>query len=652
MAGCSSDIEKPFSHHNKVFIVFQRFNAKKPLVIPYLGTDIPQDITKTSVIKQIRGILARKYPDIFTKTVLQQITFQNAKLKPGVSIAVQAKYQNNTKKIYVREESNPHSFKNIYDALGTCTTQQPLVVSYLGEHPNTNQQNVIDALRETLTKRAPEVLTATVVDNIYFDDIELKPNTAVEVQAKYQNNTKQIYVQEASNPHVYKPIYDALGTCTAQQPLVVSYLGEHPNTNQQNVIDALRETLTKRAPEVLTATVVDNIYFDDIELKPNTAVAVGATYQKITKQIYVQEASNQVFSVLKQFSQATSSLNINYLGPAHETLSAKTTIVTQAVKQALKKVNPIFTDQCLSNISLGNTKIMPGKPVKVTVVYHLNHYDDQMDIYIKEHLSSLKETAYDIANKIQLGVHLKKFCSQKMMNNPAVAENIRQVIVGQKILSASEAQYVQPQHKMIINNHKYRLRVIKDGKTVYSPLNPFFVHQNSKIIHWESSDYTLHFIAYFTPSDYILLRKILGLQSKHYFLGAFLQMLNDAQFDWERQDWAKYCIPTKKEMYNLPGYRHIFQWDNRLDQYMGHFGSWDEGFIRTADRMIRINKCTAGHCYWICEHASILRDWLKKWLKNHDEHHNNGVMMNLKWEFDSVGFDTKYTFDYGDSALW
>ena len=322
-----------------------------------------------------------------------------------------------------------------------------------------------------------------------------------------------------------------MGTCTVQQPLVVSYLGEHPSTSSQNVIDALKETLTKRAPEVLTATVVDNIDFDDIELKPNTAVTVGATYQKITKQIYVQEASNQVFSVLKQFSQATNPLNINYLGSAHETLSAKTTVVTQAVKQVLKKIDPVFTDQCLSNISLGNTKIMPGKPVKVTVFYHLNHYDDQMDIYIKEHLSSLKETAYDIANKIQLGVHLKKFCSQKMMDNPAVAENIRQVIVGQKILSASEAQYVQPQHKMIINNHKYRLRVIKDGKTVYSPLNPFFVHLNSKIIHWESSDYTLHFIAYFTPSDYILLRKILSLQSKHYFLGAFLQMLNNAQFD-------------------------------------------------------------------------------------------------------------------------
>ena len=207
----------------------------------------------------------------------------------------------------------------------------------------------------------------------------------------------------------------------------------------------------------------------------------------IPKHIKLQkDEGTQVFDVLEQFLTPRKPLNIGYLGSEHETLSTKTTIVTQAIKQVLKKIDPVFTDQCLSKISLGATKMIPGKPVKVPIFYHSKkkeNYYVKVDIYIKEHLSPLQETAVAIANKIKLGVHLKKFCSQKMMDNPAVAENIRQVIVGQKILSASEAQYVQPQHKMIINNHKYRLRVIKDGKTVYSPLNPFFVHLNSKIIH-------------------------------------------------------------------------------------------------------------------------------------------------------------------------
>ena len=72
MAGCSNaggNIKTPFSHQNAVVKIFQKFNAQKPLVIPYLGTDIPQDITKKSVTNQIYDTLVQKYPDIFTKTV-------------------------------------------------------------------------------------------------------------------------------------------------------------------------------------------------------------------------------------------------------------------------------------------------------------------------------------------------------------------------------------------------------------------------------------------------------------------------------------------------------------------------------------------------------------------------------------------------------
>ena len=401
MAGCSSagvNIKTPFSHENAVVKIFQKFNAQKPLVIPYLGTDIPQDITKKSVTNQIYDTLVQKYPDIFTKTVLQQITFENTKLKPGITTAV---------------------------------------------------------------------------------------------QVTYQTINQQFYVRETTNSHPYQPIYDALATCTAQQPLLVPYLGEHPSTSSQNVIDALRKSLTKRAPKILSSTIVDSIYFDDIKLKPNTVKAVGATYRNTTKQIYVRETFNQefnqVFNALKQFSQPIKPLNIGYLGSEHETYSAETKVVTQAVKQVLKKLNPVFTDQCLSKISLGDINMIPGKSVKVLLLYHLDQQKSfyrGIDIYIHENSSKLKESATAIASKIQTGtvLHLKGFCQNQAMDTPKITAEIRKTLVGYELLSKLEAQYVILEHLMLTGNNKYQLQVIKDGVTAKTVPITFIVEKSAVII--------------------------------------------------------------------------------------------------------------------------------------------------------------------------
>ena len=401
MAGCSSagnDIKTPFSHQNAVVKIFQKFNAQQPLVIPYLGTDIPQDIIKKSVTKQIYDTLVQKYPDIFTKAVLKQITFENTKLKPGITTAVQVTYQTINQQFYVRETSNPHPYQPIYDALATCTAQQPLLVPYLGEHPRTSSQSITYALRKSLTKRAPKILSSTVVDSIYFNDIELKPNTVKVVEATYQNNTKQIYVREATN-----------------------------------------------------------------------------------------QEFNQVFNVLKQFSQPTKPLNIGYLGSEHETDSAKTEVVTQAVKQALKKVDPVFTDQCLSKISLGDTNMIPGKAVKVSLFYRPNKiksFYEKINIYIRENLSKLKESAKAIASKIPTGtvLHLKGFCQNQAMDTPKVTTEIRKTLVGYELLSKLEAQYVVPEHLILTGNNKYQLQIIKDGVTAGTVSITFIVEKSAVII--------------------------------------------------------------------------------------------------------------------------------------------------------------------------
>ena len=372
-----------------------------------------------------------------------------------------------------------------------------------------------------------------------------------------------------------------------------------------------------------------------------------------------KDESSRVFNILKQFITLKQPLNIGYLGSEHETLSTKTTVVTQAVKQSLKKIDSIFTDQCLNKISLGDTNMILGGPVKVPLFYRFKNYEGsyvKIDIYIRERQSPLQKTAVTIANKIKLELHLKNFCYQQMMDSPAVVKDIRQGLVGQKVLSFAEAQYVQPEDIFIISKNKYRLRVIKDGKTAYSQPILFIINRYSKIIHWECTDNILHFIAYFTSGDYIVLKKVLNAIPADWFLGAFIQILNDGEFIGGVD--STFCIPELREIAEYTAaYRHIFRWDNRLDRYMSHFGFWFDDQVSTADSMVRLKRCESDHCNHnkICNGASVLRDWLKQWLKSHSEHqNNNGVMMNLKWEYttDHLGW-TMYSFNYWDaSALW
>lgn len=80
-----------------------------------------------------------------------------------------------------------------------------------------------------------------------------------------------------------------------------------------------------------------------------------------------------------------------------------------------------------------------------------------------------KISAKSIAGKIQGTFYLKKFCEKKFSDSLAVIKNIRETLVGYRLLTKEEAQYVQPRHYLIFSPNQYQLRVIKDGETAFSP---------------------------------------------------------------------------------------------------------------------------------------------------------------------------------------
>lgn len=80
-----------------------------------------------------------------------------------------------------------------------------------------------------------------------------------------------------------------------------------------------------------------------------------------------------------------------------------------------------------------------------------------------------KISATSIAGKIQGAFYLKKFCEKKFADNLAVVKNIRETLVGYRLLTIEEAQYVQPRHYLIFSPNQYQLRIIKGSQVAFSP---------------------------------------------------------------------------------------------------------------------------------------------------------------------------------------
>ena len=136
------------------------------------------------------------------------------------------------------------------------------------------------------------------------------------------------------------------------------------------------------------------------------------------------------------------------------------------------------------------------------------------------------------------------------------------------MLSNSEATYFQPEHLLLTGSSEYKLKVFDGASTAWSKTITLIVESNSDITPWTTDDHDFHFIAYFTPGDYLWWKKILmhdpKLSKDEWILWCLMQVLNDNHFNnadsYENIPWTDSL--TK-----------IFRWYSRLENHMGHFGS-------------------------------------------------------------------------------
>ena len=142
-----------------------------------------------------------------------------------------------------------------------------------------------------------------------------------------------------------------------------------------------------------------------------------------------------------------------------------------------------------------------------------------------------KISAMSIAGKIQGTFYLKKFCEKKFADDLAVIKNIRETLVGYRLLTKEEAQYVQPRHYLIFSPNQYQLRVIKDGQVAFSLWITLITWNYSKIFDLQADDNNFCFLAYFTSEDYLFLKHMLVKANEKFFLGTLMQILDDNDFE-------------------------------------------------------------------------------------------------------------------------
>lgn len=368
-----------------VFAAIKKFDQKNPIAISYNQKNPTALASDPEITKLIRDQLKSKNPNIFTPTIVAEITFNSTPLQPNIAVAVQAIYLGEKTIVYVKEHNS-----NVHVALKELTQKHPLKISNLGidAQASVSKRSVTTRLQRQLKQFKSTIFTNDVVVKITFNSTHLNPGIAVAVQATYNQQTTTIYVLESTDIPKPKQVHDALKVFNDKNPLYITYLGDEARASigKSPVIDKVRDTLATRN-EVFIPQVVKKITFDDTSLNPGTAVATQANYLGKKTKIYileVKQAQPEVYQALTKLTK-NQPLLIDNLGPKYEYNLVDQSEITKILRRNLNKFEPdIFQDKIISQITFEKSFLNPSVSVPMNAFY----LGQSTPIYIKEDDSS------------------------------------------------------------------------------------------------------------------------------------------------------------------------------------------------------------------------------------------------------------------------
>ena len=204
----------------------------------------------------------------------------------------------------------------VYKALKKFDQNNPLkIIIYNKTKPIilASDEAIAMAIKLQMQLKNPNVFTDEALEKITFDDTHFQENALVSVPVTYNNDNKKIPIYVKENT---QGVSDALKRFDQAHPIKIPYHQANPQIRVKDpaILPKIKSQMQSRDP-IFKDKLLSNITFSDTLLKPNTAIAVQATYGADSVTIYVKEHDSskvqKVINALKTFNSPATAVKID-----------------------------------------------------------------------------------------------------------------------------------------------------------------------------------------------------------------------------------------------------------------------------------------------------------------------------------------------------
>ena len=259
-----------------VYDALAYFTKTNPLPVIYQEGYKMSPASSNKLTKQLRLTLGYKRPDIFTKTLVSQITFGDKSLKPGAVVGVSAIYRGKKTTIYVKEDEKSR-VSEVIEALKFFHNKDNVIElspdKYSGKFTDESSwgdfsEKAGDAIREYIFENTIDL--KSVIKSylrhffITFDHKELIKNTEpIEVKANYLGKSISIWVKLGYAPRVKKVLKQFTQDHKLKLTQTTTEAKNHHqiNSNEPYGTKKIRDALVAQSQGLLTQDLAIQITF-------------------------------------------------------------------------------------------------------------------------------------------------------------------------------------------------------------------------------------------------------------------------------------------------------------------------------------------------------------------------------------------------------
>ena len=296
-----------------VYDALAYFTKKNPLLVIYQEKYKTSLASSTELTGQLRLTLGYKRPDIFTETLVSQITFGDEPLKPGTVVEVSATYRGKKTIIRVKEDEKSrvsevikaleffHNKDNVIELSPDKYNRKYTDESSWGDF----SEKAGDAIREYIFGNTigPKSVIKSYFRHflITFDHKELIKNAEpIEVNAHYLGKSTPIWVKLGYAPRVKK----VLEQFTIKNRLKLTQTTTEPHkifSDDSTGISKIRDALVAQSQGLLTQDLANQITFAHALIAESKQKRAGGPWIPLTLKGFFSATFHKKVEVVVNF---------------------------------------------------------------------------------------------------------------------------------------------------------------------------------------------------------------------------------------------------------------------------------------------------------------------------------------------------------------